>query len=1036
MLSKLKEALDRTITEEQARHRAFNERAANARNSAQSGPADPDPSVFEAAFKLDDDTDGPSGSSTPKLVPVTDESSSGKKSSAAGHKGDGATSASANPPEHPTTAPSTPSTLSPHVEARLKRLDRLELSYRELLRSYRLAHSRAVAADRFDRILRENTPLDSIKNPDGFESYITELNEKNTKVVEELRRVLADNDDYKKKCEKSDKELAALKDELVTLKAAAEANRIANQPDKTEDGKIRDDGDQGEDMFSYDDEIAILRSELVSKDEQIVKLTSETNERKEALAKAESLLKVADSSKDEEKEARQIKELLDLQARFEELKASNKEIKITLEKACEENRSRDETIDNLNQELSKYRQANVGIPEDSKSSPAVSTPPDLSATSQELDWERWTTKKGKKNRKSDASQGPANTTPSKTSQRPQQPALRVLEIEILRADISRLKEDIAEKDLQLEDLSKQKKSQGEFILEIAAKNSEIEKLSKRMKSQDLLEEEVGVTRESLIETGHSLMEAKARVEKLENENKALEARKSELEKELERVGSNSKVQAEYDTMKSKFDDLKAENHTLKSELGASQKIAQDRFKDLAQQKEINIKAQAQIKSLNHDLAAAKITQEEVTSKTNELRTLEKRVKELVNDNKRLQRLLSDRESELKLSNDRLAADKTARTKMEDEKRTLDRNVRRLQSENNEKSVKAEKLRSELDAALSRSSALQSKSAALIKNLEDEIGKLTRLNTIVKEEADSKARLLESAQGMMASMRHQVTELTMQRKEAQDQAESLEEELADAQKHLAERTREGENMRRRLAEMTESTDAQVREAKSKMEAAIEERDRIEDESSTLARRRSREAEELRNKVRELEREVRALSDVKEDLEGREREWRQRREELEQIEEKANAETEEMRSTISSLRSAVDASEQQVSDTEKQKADLKKLLEEARSRYERVNKELKNVQSRLNLGSVSNVASSGRSSTDSTRSGVSGSLARGSYGISDAAYLKTVFLQFLQVRDDKVRLQLIPVLGKLLGFDKQEQQQGIDAILHPQKSGKYS
>ncbi|KAI0542791.1 hypothetical protein GGR58DRAFT_452034 [Xylaria digitata] len=487
-------------------------------------------------------------------------------------------------------------------------------------------------------------------------------------------------------------------------------------------------------------------------------------------------------------------------------------------------------------------------------------------------------------------------------------------------------------------------------------------------------------------------------------------------------------------MKKKFDDLKVENHTLKSELGASQKTAQDRFKDLAQQKELNTKAQVQIKSLNQDLAAAKITQEEVTSKTNELRTLEKRVKELGHDNNRLQRLLSDRESELKLMNDRLAADKTARAKMEDEKRTLDRSIRRLQWENSELSVKTEKHRSELETALSQLSSVQSESAALVKNLEGEIAKLKKENIVAKEEADSKARLLESAQGMMASMRHQVTELTMQRKEAQTQSESLEEELADAQKHLAERTREGETMRRMLAEMSEGADAQVREAKSRMEAAIEERDRIEDESSTLARRRAREAEDLRNKVRELEREVKALSNVKEGLEEHEREWRRRREELEQIEEKANAETEDMRSTISSLRSALDASEQQVRDTEKQKADLRKLLDEARSRYERANKELKNIQSRLNLGGVSNVASSGRSSTDSTRSGANGSLAKGPYGGPDTAYLKTVFLQFLKVRDDKVRLQLIPVLGKLLGFDKQEEQQGMDAILHPQKSSK--
>jgi hypothetical protein len=53
-------------------------------------------------------------------------------------------------------------------------------------------------------------------------------------------------------------------------------------------------------------------------------------------------------------------------------------------------------------------------------------------------------------------------------------------------------------------------------------------------------------------------------------------------------------------------------------------------------------------------------------------------------------------------------------------------------------------------------------------------------------------------------------------------------------------------------------------------------------------------------------------------------------------------------------------------------------------------------------------------DSTRSGsVSGSAAGGN---QDAMYLKTILLQFLEQKDNRLRAQLVPVLGKLLKFDK--------------------
>lgn len=46
--------------------------------------------------------------------------------------------------------------------------------------------------------------------------------------------------------------------------------------------------------------------------------------------------------------------------------------------------------------------------------------------------------------------------------------------------------------------------------------------------------------------------------------------------------------------------------------------------------------------------------------------------------------------------------------------------------------------------------------------------------------------------------------------------------------------------------------------------------------------------------------------------------------------------------------------------------------------------------------------------------------------DLVYLKNVLLQFLEQRDKKHQMQLVPVLGMLLHFDKKDEQKWMSAI----------
>lgn len=90
----------------------------------------------------------------------------------------------------------------------------------ELLRSYRIAHSRATSIEPFEKALKENTPLTSIKDPEALIEYLNQINLKSDMLMEELRRVTTEKDTYKKKADETEKELTALKEEVATLKAA------------------------------------------------------------------------------------------------------------------------------------------------------------------------------------------------------------------------------------------------------------------------------------------------------------------------------------------------------------------------------------------------------------------------------------------------------------------------------------------------------------------------------------------------------------------------------------------------------------------------------------------------------------------------------------------------------------------------------------------------------------------------------------------------------------------------------------------------
>lgn len=265
------------------------------------------------------------------------------------------------------------------------------------------------------------------------------------------------------------------------------------------------------------------------------------------------------------------------------------------------------------------------------------------------------------------------------------------------------------------------------------------------------------------------------------------------------------------------------------------------------------------------------------------------------------------------------------------------------------------------------------------------------------------------------------------------------------------------MRRLLADLEERTSTKIIEMKERMDTAIEQRDRMEDEASVTSRRMAREIEGLRNKSKETARSLKALEEENEQLERSLRDLKRRRDESEAAEERARAEFGEVQGAMQQMREALDQRERESMELERQKADAKVILQEMQERLERLQQtnkgltdELKSIQQqRRSLRPATKVDSevqASRSSLDSADQNAHDGLVVGPsanvrdrvpvcrsstptgprVSTIDYVYLKNVLLQFLEQKDKTHQKQLIPVLGMLLNFDRKDEQKWMAAI----------
>ena len=184
-----------------------------------------------------------------------------------------------------------------------------------------MAHSRVLSIEPFEAALRENTPLTSIGEPKAFTEYLNQTALKSDMVMEELKRVTGEREDYKKKMEEAQKTTKEALDEVTGLKKEKQEKPEAGA-NKGSDGTE----ETSEEFFSFDNEVPRLEGELKEKQEEVDNLKTEVEKLKRDMSvtreSTEGMVQNLETATRELVELRETKDKLD--AEIETLKTSNK----------------------------------------------------------------------------------------------------------------------------------------------------------------------------------------------------------------------------------------------------------------------------------------------------------------------------------------------------------------------------------------------------------------------------------------------------------------------------------------------------------------------------------------------------------------------------------------------------------------------------------------------------------------------------------------------------------------------------------------
>ncbi|CUS07786.1 unnamed protein product [Tuber aestivum] len=576
---------------------------------------------------------------------------------------------------------------------------------------------------------------------------------------------------------------------------------------------------------------------------------------------------------------------------------------------------------------------------------------------------------------------------------------------------------------------------------IDEKEEEIARLRAKLVDVEAVHEEIESLRDDLVNLGQDHMEARDKIKDQAKElhevrtgKRELEQKVQELESEIsalrsQNLSTSAETEKAHATLIAEHESLRQRSSTLQTDLSAAQKLAATRYKDTMELRAVIEKAQPELTSLRAEVATLAAGKNESNQKLVELKRLERSERDLKNDITNLTRKISDKEAELEKMRARVREEAVRRVQAEEATRRAQKDLRKMDDERKEALETADKNTRDHARVQEEVNALKLKIAAS----EKEIKVLKDGNITLTEELELKVAQYTSSQSLMGSMRDQTGELAMQMKEAVEKYESMEEELTETHKLLSERSREAETMRRLLSEVEDRNSARTRDMKERMEAAFDERDKAEEEAATIGRRRAREIEELRDRVRESERNLKHAEESQAAAERELNGLKDGKFRAEEALERIKREYEDTRKAMASMQDALDQTDNQMEEVERQRAGVRKTLQAEQARSEKLQKSYKALQEeyrQLQAVRPKGIDNNPRSSIDSARSGraspTSSHANTAGNQTVDMDYLKNVLLQFLEQKDKKTQLQLVPVLRMLLRFDRKDEQRWLAVI----------
>nr|POF03998.1 golgin imh1 [Quercus suber] len=592
----------------------------------------------------------------------------------------------------------------------------------------------------------------------------------------------------------------------------------------------------------------------------------------------------------------------------------------------------------------------------------------------------------------------------------------------------------------------------------------IERLSAKMKDQEGLTEEIETLRESLVEragdlnkfqemklakekaaTEHAdlLGEHQQLLKKHDDEQKSLlediaklKSDKEAYEKQIQELETSNNASAAKSEQERQEQDrgleqtkkrsveleiqvkeMTARISTLVPELETTTTLAKERYQKVIDlQKHCNDVLLPKIKKLEEENVSMKVIKAESEKASQVVKKLEARERDLKSE-------ITEYKSQVAEKNRAIAELKDGATKSQERSLALEdsyENARRDLEKSQSTRDEATETRDRLQVDLNKLEQEFKQSRARLEELERQVKTFSDQANSLRDELQLKSAQHASSQSNMDNMQDQTRELATQMKEARGRNASLEDELADAHRLLFERSREAETMRRLLGEVEGKAESRVKEMRERMDMAVEERDRAEDEASSIGRRKAREIEDFKIQLREAQRDVSRATEACEAAERREREFKTREGEFEHNIAQAQEGLTEVRAVMAQLRNALDESERQSSELEKERTETRKALQERETRLEKLQKSSKAMSEELRALQATNklrqdsTQSSDRSSIVTTSPRVSspspkGPTSNGATAPVDTMYLKNILLQFLEQKEKKHQLQLVHARG---------------------------